>query len=122
MKILKIIMIFIIVITISTKIYAIEGILSTGEDWTNTGHDKATITMKTETLNEASGKLFNILFAGAMVVAVVVGAILGIQYMTAGISKKVEVKESLYPFVISCIVVFGSFGIWRLVVLLMSKI
>ena len=52
----------------------------------------------------------------AIVIAIITGAILGIRYITAGIDNKVEVKETLFPYLVSCIVVFGSLGIWKLVI------
>ena len=58
----------------------------------------------------------------ATATAIIIGGILGIQFMTAGIDKKVQVKESLYPYIISCVIVFGSLGIWRLVILLTSQL
>ena len=42
--------------------------------------------------------------------------------MTAGIDKKVEVKQALFPYFISCIVLFGAFGIWKLVITIMNEV
>ena len=42
--------------------------------------------------------------------------------MTAGIEQKVQVKEALFPYLISCIVVFGSLGIWKITVNIMKQI
>ena len=57
-----------------------------------------------------------------IIVAVLVGAILGIQFMTAGIDKKVEVKQALFPYIVSCVVMFGAFGIWKLMVMILNGI
>ncbi len=101
--------------------FAIGNILSKGEDWTGTGSQHTAQTMDTNQIKQVSSDLYNLLLAVATVVAVVVGAILGIKFMTAGIDQKVQVKESLFPYLISCIVVFGSLGIWKLVVKIMSS-
>lgn len=101
--------------------FAIGNILSKGEDWTGTGSQHTGQTMDTNQIKQVSSDLYNLLLAVATVVAVVVGAILGIKFMTAGIDQKVQVKESLFPYLISCIVVFGSLGIWKLVVKIMSS-
>ena len=123
MKIIKTALIIIfIIILLSQNAFALGDIFSTAEDWETTGKAHTNTTMDTENLNNISGQLYNILLAVATGVAVIVGAILGIQYMTAGIDKKVEVKESLFPYIVSCIVVFGSMGIWKLVVTIMSKV
>lgn len=78
--------------------------------------------MNTTTLASGSETIFNALFAVGTGIAVIVGAILGIQFMTAGIDKKVEVKQALYPYIISCVVLFGAYGIWKLVVTIMNEV
>lgn len=42
--------------------------------------------------------------------------------MLGSIEEKANIKESLIPFVIGCIVVFGAFGIWRIFVSLGQKL
>ena len=49
-------------------------------------------------------------------VAVVVGMVLGIQFMAASADEKAKVKEALMPFVVGCIIVFGAFTIWKIAV------
>ena len=123
MKLIKILTIsFCIILMLSQSVFALGDILSIGESWETTGKTHANTTMNTDDITDISGKLYNILLAIATAVAVIVGAILGIQFMTAGIDKKVEVKQSLFPYLISCIVVFGSLGIWKLVVTIMNEI
>ena len=51
-----------------------------------------------------------------MIIAVVVGIVLGIKYMIAGADEKAEVKETLLPYIIGCVVTFGAFGIWRILI------
>ena len=38
------------------------------------------------------------------------------------VSEKANVKETLIPYIAGCIVIFGAFGIWKLVVTIMSKV
>ena len=123
MKLIKItIIVFCIIMLLSQNVFALSDILSIGEDWETTGKANANKTMNTDELNSMSSQLYNILLAVATVIAVIVGAILGIRFMTAGIDEKVKVKESLFPYLISVIVVFGSLGIWKLVVTIMGAI
>ena len=123
MKSLKILSIcFCIILMLTTNVFALGDIFDTGEKWENIGLQHANMTMDTDQLKIASDQLYNMLLALATVVAVIVGAMLGIQFMTAGIDKKVQVKESLFPYMISCVVVFGSLGIWKLVVTIMAQI
>lgn len=124
MKLIKILTIsFCIILILSQNVFALGEIFSTGESWEETGkqYAEAGKTIDTDILNVTSGQLYNLLLAVATVIAVIVGAILGIQFMTAGIDRKVEVKQSLFPYLISCVVVFGSLGIWKLVVSIMSN-
>lgn len=123
MKTIKILMIcFCIILMFSNTAYALNEIFSTGESWETIGKEYADsgMTMNTDEVKKASDQLYNILLAVATGVAVIVGAILGIQFMTAGINEKVKVKESLFPYLISCVVVFGALGIWKLMVTLMN--
>lgn len=123
MKLIKILTISIcIIILLSNSTFAVSEIFDTGEDWITTGRGHAGIGMDTDNLSEGSEDLYFFLLAIATVIAVIVGAILGLRYMTAGIEEKVQVKESLFPYLISCVVVFGSLGIWKLVVTIMSEL
>ena len=65
---------------------------------------------------EAIDTLYGILLGIATVVAVAVGAVIGIKMMTESTEGKAKVKEALAPFVIGCIVVFGAFTIWKIVI------
>ena len=67
-------------------------------------------------LQNASSSIYNILLICGMIVAVLIGAILGIKFMIGSVEEKAEIKAALVPFVIGCIVVFGAFGIWKIVV------
>ena len=125
MKLIKILTIsFCIILVLSNNVFALGDIFTMGESWETTGKQYAEEgkTIDTDQINKMSSNLYNMLLAIATVVAVVVGAILGIQFMTAGIDKKVEVKQALFPYLISCVVVFGSLGIWKLVVTIMKQI
>ena len=117
MKIFKILTIsFCIIFLLTSNAFAIGDIKNTGDDFMDIGKANAGSTMDTDNLKDASGKVYNLLLAVATGTAVIVGAILGIKYMTAGINEKTDVKASLLPYMISCIIVFGSLGIWRLTV------
>ena len=117
MKIIKILTItFCIILTLSTDIFAIGNIINTAGDWMDTGNTASSEALSTELLKRGAGQLYNLLLAVATATALIVGAFLGIKYMTAGLEEKADVKQSLYPYFISCIVVFGSLGIWKLAV------
>ena len=74
------------------------------------------ITINSTELNRPSSEVYNILTSLGMIIAVVVGIALGIKYMIAGADEKAEVKETLLPYIIGCVVTFGAFGIWRILI------
>lgn len=123
MKIIKIFTICLsIILILSHNVYALGDIFDIGDAWIDLGKEEANHTMSSGSIRELSNSLYNFLLAIAIVVALAVGAIMGIQFMTAGVNKRVQVKESLIPYLISCAVVFGAFGIWKLVVIVMEQI
>lgn len=73
-------------------------------------------------LKDASDFLYNLLLGIGIIVAVIVGVIIGIKFMMGSIEEKAEYKEMLLPYLISCAVVFGAFGIWKIVVNILIKI
>ena len=122
MKIFKILTIsFCIMIMLSQNVFALGNILTMGEEWENIGQGHTNTTMDTGKIKSLSDRIYNMLLAIAVAAAIIVGAILGIQFMTAGINKRVEVQRSLFPYLISCVVVFGSLGIWKLVVTILKS-
>lgn len=117
-------LIIMIIFMLSSNIFAtsISDIFSQADDFISTGESNANTTIDTSQLKKASNTIYNLLLGIGVAAAVIVGAILGIQFMTAGVDKKVEVKQALIPYVVSCIVVFGSFGIWKLVVTILNGV
>jgi hypothetical protein len=51
-----------------------------------------------------------------------VGTVLGIKFMLGSIEEKAKIKEVLIPYILGCVVVFGAYGIWRLVITLGDNI
>lgn len=66
-------------------------------------------------IQEQFNKIYNILFSLGVVLAVLVGAILGIKFMIGSVEEQAKIKETLIPYIIGCIIIFGAFGIWRIV-------
>lgn len=96
----------------------VDSVIQGAQDFLDKGNDA---TIDEGKLSNVSDFIFNLLLAIAMIVAVIVGMVLGIQFMTASIDEKAKIKETLVPYVVSCIVVFGAFGIWKLAVTILSK-
>lgn len=64
----------------------------------------------------ASNDIYNTLTSVGMIISVIVGVILGIQFMMASAEDKAKVKEALIPYLVGCVVIFGAFGIWKIVI------
>ena len=75
-----------------------------------------------DNLNKLSSTIYNVLLVLAIVVSVLVGAILGIKLMMTGAEGKADVKQSLLPYLVGNIVVFGAFAIWKIVVLILNQV
>lgn len=79
----------------------------------------------TGTINESAlqqniGYIYNIFFACGMVVAVACGVFLGVKFMTSSVEGQAKVKELLIPYCVGCFIIFGAFGIWRIVINIME--
>ena len=73
-------------------------------------------------LGETSNMLYNLLLGIGIIAAVGVGIALGIKYMVGSIDERAELKQALLGYVVSCVVIFGAFGIWKLVINILSSL
>lgn len=73
-------------------------------------------------IHNLSDSLYNILLIIGTVIAMIVGVVLGIQFITGSVEAKSKVKEALIPYVVGCIVIFGAFGIWKLAITILQGI
>lgn len=51
-----------------------------------------------------------------IIIAVLVGAVLGIKIMVASVEEQAKIKELMVPYIVGCIVIFSAFTIWKIVV------
>lgn len=118
LKLIAIISVFIIVSVFPVKVF------SSWVDDANNFLESAgnSITVDKNQLTSASDEIYNTLTSIGMIVAVIVGMILGITYMMTGAVDKANVKESIMPYLLGCIVIFGAFGIWKLVINVMNGV
>ena len=97
----------------------VDDILSDSENFVENG-DASVINQNR--LENISGTFYNIFFTVGVAVAVITGMVIGIKYMTGSVEEKANYKQRLVPYLIGCIVVFGGFGIWKLIVSIVSAI
>lgn len=98
---------------------SIDGLITDSDNFINKGSNDR---INDKSIQDFSKTLYNILVTIATVVSVIIGGILGIKIMLASAEEKAQVKELLVPYIIGCVVVFGAFGIWKLVVNILQNI
>ena len=128
-KIVKIIIIFsiflIFINILNVPCYAagLKDVIDGGNGFINSKDPNVKINeFGTGGIKEISDGIYNILLSVAIVVDLVVGIIIGIKLMTSEAENKAEAKKSLVVFVIGSIVVYGAFGIWKIMVTFLNTI
>lgn len=71
---------------------------------------------------DVMNSIYSIIFPLGVVTTVIVGGVLGIKFMMASVEDKAKIKESLIPYVVGCVVIYGAFGIWKLAIEIFSGI
>lgn len=99
----------------------IGDVIKGGDDFISEGQ-RGDTSIDKEQLQNASSAIYNVLLIVGIIAAVLVSGILGIKFMLGSVEEKAEVKAALIPFVIGCIVVFGAFGIWKIVVTIGNRL
>lgn len=79
-------------------------------------------TIKQDKVQQASTTLYNVLLSIGMFATIAIGVYLGIKFMSSSADDKAKVKEALIPYIVGCIVIFGAFGIWKLLITLLQPI
>lgn len=97
-------------------------IFKSGDEFLNEGKKSSGNVINGDQVEDEFNKIYNILFAIGVALSVIVGAILGIKFMVGSVEEQAKIKETLIPYVIGCVIIFGAFGIWKLLVTLLSSI
>lgn len=100
-----------------------DDIISEAKNFLNTGkNNQGIVTIDGDSTTTASNMLFNVLFSIGVGAALLIGIYLGIKFMLASAEDKASIKESLIPYFAGVIVMFASFSIWKLVLVLLQNI
>ena len=97
-----------------------DDVMKDADDFIKQGENTADI--DTDKLHDTSNFLYNLLLAFGIVVAVIVGMVIGIMYMVGSVEEKANMKKALIGYALGCFVVFGAFGIWRLSINILSNV
>ena len=100
---------------------SIGDIMSSADSFISDGASGSTPIDDTK-LQDMSNTIYNVLLVIAIIIAVGFGLVVGIKFMTGSVGEKAKVKETLIPYIAGCIVIFGAFGIWKLVVSILRNV
>lgn len=114
--------ILIILIILITNIMFVQknNVLATdfieqGKNFLMVGEDEYNVVNK-DALQGTSKSIFKVLLSMAICISVIIGAVLGFQFILGSVEGKAKVSEALIPYIIGCVVVFGAFTIWEIAV------
>ena len=99
----------------------LQDIMNRADGFVNNGENGENV-INTNALKEGSNTLYNVLLVIGIAVAFIWGIVLGIQFVTGSLGEKADVKKNLIVYVIGCIIIFGAFGIWRLLLQLLQPL
>lgn len=99
----------------------LQDIMNRAEDFVNNGENGGNV-INNDALKEGSNTLYNVLLVIGIAVAFIWGIVLGIQFVTGSLGEKADVKKNLIVYIIGCIIIFGAFGIWKLLLQLLQPL
>lgn len=111
----------IIILSNISYCYGFSEIIDGGKEFIQAGVKDDDKTIEEGELKDMSDMIYNILLVLAIIIAVIIGMIIGINFMTAGVTEKAKIKETIIPYIAGCIVIFGAFLIWKLVVTILTN-
>ena len=97
----------------------VEDIMQDGNNFLSKG---GTSLVGSDKLGPFSQDMFGTVFSIGVAVAVIVGIVLGVQYIFSSVEQKAKSKQNLIAYVIGCGVLFGAFGIWRIIVKIFNNL
>ena len=99
----------------------LQDIMNRAEGFVNNGENGGNV-INNDALREGSNTLYNVLLVIGIAVAFIWGIVLGIQFITGSLGEKADVKKNMIVYIIGCIIIFGAFGIWKLLLQLLQPL
>lgn len=99
----------------------LQDIMNRAEGFVNNGENGGNV-INNDALKEGSNTLYNVLLVIGIAVAFIWGIVLGIQFITGSLGEKADVKKNLIVYLVGCVIIFGAFGIWRLLLQLLQPL
>ena len=104
-----------IIICIPSNVYALDDLINNADKFLE-AQDSNLKTINKTSLKSTSDWIYNTLFIIAIVLAIIVGTIIGIQFVTGSVEQQAKVKETLVPYIVGVFIVFASFTIWKIAI------
>lgn len=101
-----------------TQQEGIDKVISTGKNFISAGDSEV---VNENNLKSVSNDVVKLLTTIGMIASVGVFMILGIKYMLGAAEAQAEVKKTMIPFLVGCIVIFGAFAIWNAAVTILQS-
>lgn len=99
----------------------LQDIMNRAEGFVNNGENGGNV-INNDALKEGSNTLYNVLLVIGIAVAFIWGIVLGIQFVTGSLGEKADVKKNLIVYLVGCVIIFGAFGIWKLLLQLLEPL
>lgn len=99
----------------------LQDIMNRAGGFVNNGENGGNV-INNDALKEGSNTLYNVLLVIGIAVAFIWGIVLGIQFITGSLGEKADVKKNLIVYLVGCVIIFGAFGIWKLLLQLLEPL
>lgn len=99
----------------------LQDIMNRAEGFVKNGENGGNV-INNDALKEGSNTLYNVLLVIGIAVAFIWGIVLGIQFITGSLGEKADVKKNLIVYLVGCVIIFGAFGIWKLLLQLLEPL
>ena len=99
----------------------LQDVMNRAEGFVNNGENGGNV-INNDALKEGSNTLYNVLLVIGIAVAFIWGIVLGIQFITGSLGEKADVKKNLIVYLVGCVIIFGAFGIWKLLLQLLEPL
>ena len=119
-KVISIIFVILIMLCIySSTAYATEETMQGAKNFLDKGTNPM---LDQDTIQQTSNTIYMMFSGVGTAIVLVVGVVLGIQFLMGSAEEKAKVKETLIPYGVGAVIVFGAVGIWTLVIKVMEGI
>lgn len=98
----------------SVSATTLDELFSQGDSFINKGNGSNAVDVDMDAVNDMSSLIYRLLYTLFLPLAIIVGIVMGIKYMMASVEAKAALKQSLITYFVSVTILFGGYGIWKL--------